>query len=163
LIVVASIHQPSTKTFNVFDQIYLLARGQMCYGGPREELAGYFESIGLEMPLQTNPAEWILELVDTDFAADKPSAMARLANITAAWKQRQGDGRDIVTTEKGHLELDSTPARTSFLQPWYILHRNFIKSYRDLVAYWVRVVMYLGEPSLLKISSFQLTYQAWQS
>lgn len=30
LIVIASIHQPSTSTFNLFDKVHLLAKGQLC-------------------------------------------------------------------------------------------------------------------------------------
>jgi ABC-type multidrug transport system permease subunit len=142
LIVIASIHQPSTKTFNVFDKVYLMAKGQLCYGGARNNIAQYFSSIGLQMPTMTNPAEWILEIVDTDFAKDQQEGLARLGGITSAWKANESFEED---TSKVELKLDKPSKRAQFKQPFYILHRNFIKSYRDLIAYWIRVGMYSGE------------------
>jgi ABC-type multidrug transport system ATPase subunit len=83
LIIIASIHQPSTSTFNRFDKVYLLAKGHLCYGGLRTDVASYFKTLGFTLPPATNPAEWILELVDTDFAFNKDSSVAQLDRIIA--------------------------------------------------------------------------------
>lgn len=107
----------------------------------------YFHSIGLIMPAQTNPAEWILEVVDTDFAKDQQDARGRLKGITNAWQATNATvGSQVDSTSKeGVLHLPAVSKSKKFLQPLYLLHRNFIKSYRDLIAYWIRVVMYTGE------------------
>jgi hypothetical protein len=119
-----------------------MAKGQLCYGGARNNIAQYFSSIGLQMPTMTNPAEWILEIVDTDFAKDQQEGLARLGGITSAWKANESFEED---TSKVELKLDRPSKRAQFKQPFYILHRNFIKSYRDLIAYWIRVGMYSGQ------------------
>ncbi|OWZ52904.1 ABC transporter [Cryptococcus neoformans c45] len=155
LLVIASIHQPSTKTFNVFDQIFLLAKGRLCYGGPRSELSTYFASIGLEMPAQTNPAEWILEIVDTDFAKDQVEGLQRLERITNAWASDQKLS-DVIPA-KG-LAHSTRSRRTSFMLPFHLFHRNFIKSYRDLIAYWIRVGMYTCLAILMGTSWLRLGY-----
>jgi len=142
LIIIASIHQPSTKTFSVFDKVYLMAKGQLCYGGARQDIAQYFLSIGLDMPPMTNPAEWILEIVDTDFAKDQQEGLARLRGIASAWKANEHLEED---TSKAQIKLSKQSKTAQFRQPLYILHRNFIKSYRDLIAYWIRVGMYSGQ------------------
>lgn len=106
----------------------------------------YFESIGLLMPPQTNPAEWILEVVDTDFAKDQHDALERLKGITTAWRTTSAGSNFPVdpASKEGGLTLPLVSKNKKFLQPFYLLHRNFIKSYRDLIAYWIRVVMYTG-------------------
>lgn len=121
--------------------MYLLAEGRLCYGGSRDDIANHFGSLGLDMPLHVNPAEWILEMVDTDFAVDATVGKERLARLHAAWAANatslEATQTDIVAyTNRGPPTLR---------QPLYLLHRSFIKSYRDLTAYWLRVGMYTGE------------------
>lgn len=45
-----------------------------------------------------------------------------------------------------------------------LLHRSFIKSYRDVVAYGIRIVMYLGMTIIrsLKLAAIDVT-QVWPS
>lgn len=121
-------------------------------------MTDYFQSIGLLMPAQTNPAEWILEVVDTDFAKDQANALERLKGITNAWISIGADGSrlDDCSSKEGGLILPTVSKNKKFRQPLYLLHRNFIKSYRDLIAYWIRVVMYTGESDSSNLSPILL-------
>ena len=49
VLVIASIHQPSTTTFELFDKLMLLSRGEMVYNGPVGEVKDYFASLGHEV------------------------------------------------------------------------------------------------------------------
>ena len=57
LITICTIHQPSSKVYNNFDQIMILSRGRIAYAGDVVEATPYFEKIGYKMPDDTNPAE----------------------------------------------------------------------------------------------------------
>jgi ABC-type multidrug transport system ATPase subunit len=46
VLVIASIHQPSTTTFELFDKLMLLSRGKVCYNGPVKEVKDYFAGLG---------------------------------------------------------------------------------------------------------------------
>ncbi|KAJ2879711.1 (ABC) transporter, partial [Coemansia asiatica] len=48
--VICTIHQPRTDIFSMFDQLIVLAAGQMCYSGPAENIADYLASIGHPVP-----------------------------------------------------------------------------------------------------------------
>jgi ABC-type multidrug transport system ATPase subunit len=87
LIVVASIHQPSTATFALFDQLMLLSGGKTCYFGPMADVPGYFRSISHPIPAYINPAEFLLELVNVDFARDKDLSYSRLQFVQSAWAE----------------------------------------------------------------------------
>ncbi|EAT83309.2 hypothetical protein SNOG_09117 [Parastagonospora nodorum SN15] len=69
VLIIASIHQPSTTTFEMFDKLMLLSKGKVAYNGPVEGVRGYFGGLGYEMPLYTNPAEFLISLVNTDFSS----------------------------------------------------------------------------------------------
>ena len=43
---VATIHQPSSDMFHLFDDLLILAQGQIVYQGPREDSVAYFRNIG---------------------------------------------------------------------------------------------------------------------
>ncbi|PIA17582.1 hypothetical protein COEREDRAFT_23594, partial [Coemansia reversa NRRL 1564] len=61
--VICTIHQPRTDIFSMFDQLIVLAAGQMCYSGPSSEIAGYLESIGHAVPDGYNVADFSVDLV----------------------------------------------------------------------------------------------------
>ena len=152
IIVIASIHQPSSSTFVLFDQLMLLSGGKQCYFGRVVGLEQYFASISRPIPLHTNPAEYLLDIVNTDFAKEKATALHQVAGIQDAWTTSNEYNAlkvavDVTTpasdyTIDGH-QISDSPG-TSMRTPLILLHRNFIKSYRDLLAYGVRLAMYTG-------------------
>ena len=152
IIVIASIHQPSTSTFALFDKLLLLSAGKTCYFGAVDHIGLYFESIGYPVPLHYNPAEYLLELVNIDFAKDSQAAKQKLARIHSAWSQSADSTTIFAETKEMHsgstergLSAVAHSGPTKALIPLTLLHRNFIKSYRDVVAYGIRLAMYTGE------------------
>ena len=153
LIVIASIHQPSTSTFGLFDQLMLLSRGKTCYFGATSDVTSYFASISAPIPLHTNPAEHLLDLANGDFAVDNDHS-DRTKHIVEAWNQSAACQNLMTTLSDSDGGEHSTDMATDFASslgpgsklflPFTLLHRNFIKSYRDVIAYGIRVAMYLG-------------------
>jgi len=56
LIILCTIHQPSTKVYQSFDELMLLSRGRLAFAGDVNNAVPYFESIGFPCPPATNPA-----------------------------------------------------------------------------------------------------------
>lgn len=61
--VIMTIHQPSALVFDMLDDLLLLERGKVVYGGSLSGANAYFESIGYSNPEKVNPADYFLELV----------------------------------------------------------------------------------------------------
>jgi ABC-type multidrug transport system ATPase subunit len=59
--VVATIHQPSSSTYGLFDRLLLLMDGHTIYQGPAQDASDYFTSIGYQCPQFTNPADYFLK------------------------------------------------------------------------------------------------------
>lgn len=57
LIIVCTIHQPSTKVYNCFDQVMIMSKGREAFAGDVQDATPYFDSIGCPCPSSTNPAE----------------------------------------------------------------------------------------------------------
>lgn len=150
LVVVCSIHQPSTSTFNLFDRLLLLSGGRTHYFGPVADVATYYAEAGAALPHHVNPAEHLLELVNIDFAQDREEAARRLDKLQGAWQSsRQASelSSTIAAAESagGDLSIEAVEKRPSMPSlTLTLLHRSFVKSYRDVVAYGIRLAMYLG-------------------
>ncbi|KAK5952319.1 hypothetical protein OHC33_006792 [Knufia fluminis] len=166
LIIIASIHQPSTTTFELFDSLLLLSKGRTCYFGPIETVNTYFDQVA-PIPLHTNPAEFLLDLVNTDFdTSERPQAKLDLATVQNAWSNSEAHRllQSVLTRSesdpKSTLSTSAThPTRPLRLDlPLILLHRNFIKSHRDLLTYGTRVAMYTGLAILMGTVWLRLPY-----
>lgn len=143
---IASIHQPSTSTFQLFDKLLLLSEGATLYNGPVTEMQDYFASVQHPLPTYANPAEFLLSLANVDFAYDQDMARNTLHQLISAWKARsesQISHWDLRSGEQanvmGMLHKDDKP--NQFIVPLILMHRSFIKSYRDIFAYGIRIGM----------------------
>lgn len=65
LIIICTIHQPSTKVYNGFDQLMIMSRGREAFSGDVKDAVPYFDEIGYACPPQMNPAEVRLSLGHT--------------------------------------------------------------------------------------------------
>eukprot|EP00252_Welwitschia_mirabilis_P000940 TRINITY_DN10929_c0_g1_i1.p1 TRINITY_DN10929_c0_g1~~TRINITY_DN10929_c0_g1_i1.p1 ORF type:complete len:1465 (-),score=160.32 TRINITY_DN10929_c0_g1_i1:229-4623(-) len=57
-----SLLQPAPETYNLFDDIILLSDGMMIYQGPREEVLGFFETMGFKCPERKGVADFLQEV-----------------------------------------------------------------------------------------------------
>ncbi|KAL9088484.1 MAG: hypothetical protein Q9165_006208 [Trypethelium subeluteriae] len=150
LLVIASIHQPSTQTFRLFDKLLLLSQGLTVYNGLVSDTHDYFKSIRMEIPLYMNPAEFMIELVNTDFAQDQEESNQKLRWMHGEWSKSKHAqlvvrGNEAEPTPEANVSLEGSRASPSrLLLPLTLVHRSWIKSYRDVIAYGIRIAMYMG-------------------
>jgi ABC-type multidrug transport system ATPase subunit len=67
IVTICTIHQPSAAVFDGFDQVMLLSKGRCVYRGAAGDVVSYFANNGYKMPAMMNPAEYMLDLVNSDF------------------------------------------------------------------------------------------------
>jgi ABC-type multidrug transport system ATPase subunit len=67
IIILCTIHQPSTRVYNGFDEVMILSTGRTAFAGPVKDAVPYFEGIGYPLPLQTNPAGKTCEMMNRPF------------------------------------------------------------------------------------------------
>lgn len=104
------------------------------------------------MPLYTNPAEFAIQLVNTDFTRSSTKPAQHLAHLHTSWTHSSAAAIITHQISAGTLSSNtSTPliprksaSPTPLSIPLTLIHRSFIKSYRDIVAYGIRIAMYLG-------------------
>ncbi|KAL7112063.1 hypothetical protein ACP275_05G129600 [Erythranthe tilingii] len=57
-----SLLQPAPETYDLFDDIVLLADGRIIYQGPRENVLDFFESMGFKCPARKGVADFLQEV-----------------------------------------------------------------------------------------------------
>ncbi|RDX74000.1 ABC transporter G family member 11, partial [Mucuna pruriens] len=166
--VIASIHQPSSEVFELFDQLYLLSSGKTVYFGQASEAYEFFAQAGFPCPALRNPSDHFLRCINSDFdkvkATLKGSMKLRfegsddpLDRITTAeairtlidyyrTSQHSYAARqkvDEISKVKGTV-LEAGGSEASFLMQSYTLtKRSFINMSRDFGYYWLRLVIYI--------------------
>lgn len=102
------------------------------------------------MPMYMNPAEFVIQLVNTDFSRSHAKSSQQLDQFHAAWSRSSNAAliqHQIRSKTTSTLPSNLSTAHASanpLSLPLTLIHRSFIKSYRDVVAYGIRVAMYLG-------------------
>jgi ATP-binding cassette subfamily G (WHITE) protein 1 len=124
--VVATVHQPSSETFHLFDDILLLAEGQVMYHGPVDYIVEYFASHSYQCPQYSNPADYVfMEVLNTQ----KQNAKETIEHMLKVWQES-------VLNKELLMELDEMPAgaipatavrqkASIFTQTAYLLKRSF--------------------------------------
>uniref|UniRef100_H3GF97 ABC transporter domain-containing protein n=2 Tax=Phytophthora ramorum TaxID=164328 RepID=H3GF97_PHYRM len=130
--VLATIHQPSSEVFAIFDQLYLLSDGSPVYQGKASESVDYFASLGYPCPPQINPSDYFMrQLVVIDKATDE-AGVARVESLKGEWRKHQTLSRSesVSLQEGGGSQLEST--RLHLLGQISVLaQRNTLRFLRD--------------------------------
>jgi len=59
--IIATIHQPSSNTFALFDKLILLMDGNWIYQGEAKDSVNHFEKLGFKIPQYANPSDYFLK------------------------------------------------------------------------------------------------------
>ncbi|KAI9201357.1 hypothetical protein LWI28_022131 [Acer negundo] len=62
--IVTSMHQPSSRVYQMFDKVLVLSEGRCLYFGKGSEAMSYFESVGFSPSFPMNPADFLLDLAN---------------------------------------------------------------------------------------------------
>ncbi|XP_021748121.1 ABC transporter G family member 25-like [Chenopodium quinoa] len=62
--IITSIHQPSSRVYQMFDSVLVLCDGRPIYFGKGHDSMSYFQSVGFEPSFPMNPADFLLDLAN---------------------------------------------------------------------------------------------------
>ncbi|CAA6655701.1 unnamed protein product [Spirodela intermedia] len=166
--VIASIHQPSSEVFELFDRLYLLSGGKAVYFGKTSDACEFFAQTGFPCPALRNPSDHYLRCINSDFdkvkatlkgsmklrfestddPLDKVTAAEATRRLIESYKSSEYFGDAFARVEdiskgKGTV-LDAGGSQASFLmQTLTLTKRSFINMSRDFGYYWLRLLIYI--------------------
>ncbi|XP_027346986.1 ABC transporter G family member 11-like [Abrus precatorius] len=166
--VIASIHQPSSEVFQLFDNLCLLSSGRTVYFGPASAASEFFASNGFPCAALMNPSDHLLKTINKDFDQDIVAGLAGTRTIPTeeairilvssyktSERNQQVQNEVAVLSQKVYIYIiyiDADIANTykkrehaGFLNQWLVLtKRSFVNMYRDLGYYWLRLAIYIA-------------------
>ncbi|CAF3559641.1 unnamed protein product [Adineta steineri] len=139
--IVMSIHQPSSQIFHSFDQLILLADAKTIFMGKPSNALDYFATLGHHAPLQYNPADFIMDLVNQDkeireelkeaYVQNKSSNNVQCSTEGQKYLIDEPNGKEIDLINKYPINLMSNKNESKwpigfFAQTWVLFSRNWI-------------------------------------
>lgn len=128
MIILASIHQPSNDVFQAFDDLLLLHKsGRQLFSGSIADSTSITRHLSLETWSHANQAEQLLHVATQPctFASHNSRSTPQVSTLSALPSRRER----------------SSPVDQIAI--FYILvHRGFLKAFRDATAYAIRAVMF---------------------
>ena len=148
--VVASIHQPRSSIYALFDQLYLISEGRTMYAGSAAGAVGYFAYIdpAFACPPLFNPADWFLDVTSADYRAAEMEAqsLARISTFEEAWQaaapQVSTSALPEPSTEELSVADEALPTFQSsvFRQSQLVAWRSWATVSRDRAAILGKIV-----------------------
>jgi ATP-binding cassette, subfamily G (WHITE), member 4 len=145
--IICTIHQPSAKLFQEFDQVYVLAAGECLYQGSTDKLVPFLQHVNLPCPIYHNPADFIIELACGEYGQDKIALMVEnMANGECLdyFSDPSVVLKPEVLRQKFPIQpktkdSDSLHAASMAYQVKILLKRGIIKGKRDTTLTYLRI------------------------
>ncbi|KAK4254234.1 hypothetical protein QN277_009641 [Acacia crassicarpa] len=158
--IIASIHQPSTEVFQLFDNLCLLSSGRTVFLGPASAASEFFASNGFPCPALQNPSDHFLKTINKDFDDNqdielglagtqrKPTEEA-IEILVKSYKSsdlnQQVQAELAALSTQGNGMVEKQRGHASFHTQCIVLSkRSFVNMRRDVGYYWLRLVIYVG-------------------
>uniref|UniRef100_A0ACD5TJG6 Uncharacterized protein n=1 Tax=Avena sativa TaxID=4498 RepID=A0ACD5TJG6_AVESA len=166
--VIASIHQPSSEVFELFDRLFLLSGGKTVYFGQASEACEFFAQAGFPCPPLRNPSDHFLRCINADFdkvkatlkgsmkmrfekpddPLERTTTSEAIRRLFSYYQRSQyyyvaRQKVDEMARVKGTI-LDAGGSQASFgMQAFTLMKRSFVNMSRDFGYYWLRLVIYI--------------------
>lgn len=109
--VIATLHQPSTDIFALFDDLLLLHEGRMVYYGAAINVIEYFENWGYEFPKYSNPADYVFMHVLREMSVEE---------MTTKWNESEEKRRMMrLIEEVQELSSESSVELSKYKSPFW--------------------------------------------
>eukprot|EP00929_Paragymnodinium_shiwhaense_P000709 TRINITY_DN100947_c0_g1_i1.p1 TRINITY_DN100947_c0_g1~~TRINITY_DN100947_c0_g1_i1.p1 ORF type:complete len:633 (+),score=175.17 TRINITY_DN100947_c0_g1_i1:84-1982(+) len=123
--VLCTIHQPSSELFHLFDKAIFLAQGRVMYHGAPSGIRAYFDGIGHNCPMDYNPSDFVMFLVQT-------SGDSVIESLAGAWKKAISDVATENAGQNGDSAMPARVPRKGFATEFVVLcKRELLQTVRD--------------------------------
>lgn len=163
-IVVCVVHQPGSRLFQLFDDVLVLAHGEVLYAGEQREMLPTFAQSGHICPQYYNPADFALEVCSQSSTTERCESLItqnKMMHSTASnvVKLQVDEETALIDVHKDALDLSHLRGKeqVGFLTQLSVLLRRHLRSMsRDMFAVQMRLVMHVVVALLLGVVYWQI-------
>ncbi|XP_045473258.1 protein white-like [Harmonia axyridis] len=152
--VIASLHQPSSEMFTMFDKIYLMTEGRVAFSGTPEEAKLFFTKLKLPCPPKFNPVDHYVQMVSI-IPGKERLCETSVNRICDAF-----ENSSLALEMKQHLTCKKSIANEF---PWNELRKQAIPyrvscSEQFTALYWRSFLSLTRNPQVMRGRVFQLFF-----
>ncbi|KQS70034.1 uncharacterized protein Dere_GG24450, isoform B [Drosophila erecta] len=162
-IVVCVVHQPGSRLFQLFDDVLVLAHGEVLYSGEQREMLATFAQSGHICPQYYNPADFALEVCSQSSTTERCESLItrnKMMHSTASNVVKlQVDEETLIDVHKDSLDLAHLRGKEQvnfWTQLSVLLRRHLRSTSRDMFAVQMRLVMHVVVALLLGVVYWQI-------
>ena len=146
--IIFSIHQPPAELFQLFDLLLLLSEGKCIYYGPADLSVAYFSQFGFTCPEYSNPADFFLMKVNTDFDShediDELAEKFRKSDYYEQLMNRLARSQRCSEQSMPRSASSTHYYKSNWIKQFYLLTcRNLANSALNPGIFWVRFVLFI--------------------
>lgn len=79
--VIATLHQPNSRTVSRFDRLMLMGNKKIVFNGPVDDTVEFFDGAGYPVTAGNNPVEHYLNMLTADYKTSDCDYAQRMENI----------------------------------------------------------------------------------
>lgn len=142
--IIATIHQPSSQVFALFDRVLLMAEGRVAFLGKTDEAQTFFSGLNFPCPLNFNPADHYVHVLAVA-PGNEDSCRNRVRQICDEFDKSSSGGQKIKQAVKferqnsrlsASLQNTSEKSRSPYKASWWkqftaLLWRGFLSTIKD--------------------------------
>ncbi|XP_034944953.1 protein white-like isoform X2 [Chelonus insularis] len=150
--IIATLHQPSSELFALFDRILLMAEGRVAFMGTPEQAYTFFKSVGAVCPSNYNPADYFVQVLAV--VAGKEAECRHTINAVCDAFQRSDHGMKIaLEAEAIQNEFTDLLKDRKFKDKKSPYKASWCEQFRAVL--WRSWLSVIKEPILIKVRLLQ--------
>ncbi|XP_012134698.1 protein white isoform X2 [Megachile rotundata] len=149
--IVATLHQPSSELFALFDKILLMAEGRVAFMGTSSQACTFFESLGAACPSNYNPADYFVQMLAV-VPGEEASCRHAINTVCDAFRRSDQGMKIALEAESvdGQFEDSLKNSKSESRSPY---KASWCEQFRAVL--WRSWLSVIKEPILVKVRLLQ--------
>lgn len=150
--IVATLHQPSSELFALFDRILLMAEGRVAFMGTTSQACTFFETLGAACPSNYNPADYFVQMLAI-VPGQETSCRHAINTVCDAFQKSEHGIKIALEAEAINNEFDDSIRDSKYSKNRSLYKASWCEQFRAVL--WRSWLSVIKEPILIKVRLLQ--------
>nr|XP_031835364.1 protein white [Nomia melanderi]XP_031835365.1 protein white [Nomia melanderi]XP_031835366.1 protein white [Nomia melanderi] len=150
--IIATLHQPSSELFALFDRTLLMAEGRVAFMGTASQACAFFETLGAACPSNYNPADYFVQVLAV-VPGREMSCRHAINTVCDAFQKSEHGIKIALEAEAVNGEFEDSLRDSSYADSRSPYKATWCEQFR--AVFWRSWLSVIKEPILIKIRMLQ--------
>ncbi|XP_076242442.1 protein white isoform X3 [Calliopsis andreniformis] len=150
--IVATLHQPSSELFALFDKILLMAEGRVAFMGTASQACTFFGTLGAACPSNYNPADYFVQMLAV-VPGQEMSCRHAISTVCDAFQKSDHGIKIALEAESVNGEFEDSLRDSKYPENRSPYKASWCEQFRAVL--WRSWLSVIKEPVLIKVRLLQ--------